>query len=122
MKTVLIVDDSPSVREQVADVLGGAGYRVVEAEDGLDALTKLANTPEVELVISDINMPQLNGLEMLERIRSEGRHTDVPVIMLTTEGQPALITRAKKSGAKAWIVKPFKPALLVAAVRKFLPN
>lgn len=122
MKTILIVDDSPSVREEVAEVLSEAGYLVVEAEDGMDALAKLAVTADIGLVVSDINMPKLNGLEMIERIKSDGLHPGLPVVMLTSEGQPALIARAKKAGAKGWIVKPFKRELLVAAIRKLLPN
>lgn len=120
MRTVLIVDDSASVRAQVAEVLGAAGYLVVEAEDGLDALAKLAATQDVGLVVCDVNMPNLNGFDMIERMKADEK--SIPVVMLTSEGQPALIARARKAGAKGWIVKPFKSELLVAAVRKLLSS
>jgi two-component system chemotaxis response regulator CheY len=117
MKKILVVDDSPSVRQQVGMALTQAGYSVVEAVDGLDGLSKLA-TPGVSLVISDINMPRMNGLEMVEKMKADARLSSVPVVMLTSEGQPAIIERAKKAGAKGWIIKPFKADLLVAAVKK----
>jgi two-component system chemotaxis response regulator CheY len=122
MKTVLVVDDSPTVRQQVAQALGPAGYTVMEAGDGMDALAKLGASPEIALIISDINMPRMNGLEMLEKVKSDGNHPNLPVLMLTSEGQPAMIERARKFGAKGWIVKPFKPELLLAATRRLLPD
>ena len=94
----------------------GAGFTVVEAVDGVDALTKLAAAPTTRLIVCDVNMPRMNGVEFLERLLSEG--SALPVVMLTTEGQPELIQRAKALGAKGWIVKPFKPDLLIAAVKK----
>jgi two-component system chemotaxis response regulator CheY len=72
------------------------------------------------MVICDVNMPLMNGLDMLEKLHADAKHASVPVVMLTTEGQPALIDRAKKAGAKGWIVKPFKPDLMLAAVTKLL--
>jgi two-component system chemotaxis response regulator CheY len=120
MKQILLVDDSPSVRQQVRLALTEAGYTVIEANDGLDGLAKLAATPDVGLIISDINMPQMNGLEMIEKLRSDGKNVGLPVLMLTSEGEPALIARAKKAGVKAWVVKPFKAVMLLAAVRKLI--
>nr|HEX4318928.1 response regulator [Kofleriaceae bacterium] len=115
MKKVLVVDDSATVRQQVGTALVQAGFQVVEAVDGLDALDKVSGAA---MVICDVNMPRMNGLEMIERMHADPAYTSVPVLMLTTEGQPALIQRAKKAGAKGWVVKPFKADLLVAAVKK----
>jgi len=115
MKKVLVVDDSPTVRQQVGMALTQAGYAVVEAVDGVDGLAKVDGT---SMVICDVNMPRMNGLEMLERLHADAKYSSLPVLMLTTEGQPALIERAKKAGAKGWVVKPFKAELLVAAVKK----
>jgi two-component system chemotaxis response regulator CheY len=115
--TVLVVDDSLMVRQQVSRALLGAGFDVVEAYDGVDALEKLAARPETSLLVLDVNMPNMGGLELLEKLRSSA-HARVPVVMLTTEGQPRLMQQAKALGAKGWIIKPFKPELLVAAVHK----
>lgn len=116
--TVLVVDDSRMVRQQVSRALTDAGFSVVEAQDGVDALAKLAVTPDMALVVLDVNMPNMGGLELLERLRSSGQYAALPIVMLTTEGQPALMQQAKALGAKGWIIKPFKPELFVAAVRR----
>ena len=113
---VLVIDDSLMVRQQVSRALTAAGFTITEAGDGLDALQKLASNPATKLVVCDVNMPRMSGIEFLERLRQDG--STLPVVMLTTEGQPALIQRAKALGAKGWIVKPFKPELLVAAAKK----
>jgi len=118
VKKILIVDDSATVRQQVGMALTQAGYGIVEAVDGLDALAKL--DPSIALMICDVNMPRLDGLSTLEKMRTEGRWAAVPVVMLTTEGIPALMARAKAAGAKGWIIKPFKAELLVAAVKRLL--
>ena len=110
---IMVIDDSMMVRKQVGMALGAAGFTVVEASDGADALEKLEKHADVALVVCDVNMPRMNGLEFLENVRA-----GLPVMMLTTEGQPELIQRAKALGAKGWLVKPFKPDLLVAAARK----
>ena len=119
-KKVLVVDDSPTVRQQVGLALKQAGYEVVEATDGADGVAKVGGDPDIGMVILDVNMPRMNGLEMLETVKAGGKNADLPVIMLTSEGQQSLIERAKKAGAKGWIVKPFKAELLVAAVKKLL--
>jgi two-component system, chemotaxis family, chemotaxis protein CheY len=119
-KKVLIVDDSPTVRQQVGLALKQAGYEIVEATDGADGVAKLGSDADIGMVILDVNMPRMNGLEMLETVKASGANANLPVIMLTSEGQQALIDRAKKAGAKGWIVKPFKAELLVAAVKKLL--
>ncbi|HEX5656852.1 MAG TPA: response regulator [Polyangiales bacterium] len=119
-KKVLVVDDSPTVRQQVSLALKQAGFEVVEATDGADGVSKVGSDPSIGMVILDVNMPRMNGLEMLETIKAGGQNAGLPVIMLTSEGQQSLIDRAKKAGAKGWIVKPFKAELLVAAVKKLL--
>ncbi len=118
MGKVLVVDDSMMIRKQVSSALTQAGFSVVEACDGADALKKLDETAEVALVVCDVNMPNMNGLEFLEAVRGQPTHASVSVVMLTTEGQNDLIQRAKALGAKGWIMKPFKPDLLVAAAKK----
>jgi two-component system, chemotaxis family, chemotaxis protein CheY len=115
---VLVVDDSMMIRQQVGTALIAAGFDVVDAKDGLDALEQLKAHKDVEVVVCDVNMPTMNGLEFLESLRSDSALSDIPVMMLTTESQFARIQRAKVLGAKAWILKPFKPDLLIAAVKK----
>ena len=120
MKRVLVVDDSATVRQQVGNALREAGYDVTEAVDGFDGAEKINTDRSIAMVICDVNMPRVNGLEMLEQVKKDPKNASLPVVMLTTEGQPALIDRAKKSGAKGWIIKPFKAELLVAAVKKLV--
>jgi two-component system chemotaxis response regulator CheY len=117
-KKVLIIDDSASVRRQVSAVLVQAGFEVLEAMDGLDGAEQIRAETDLGLVICDVNMPQLNGLDMLESLKEEIALRGLPVVMLTTEGQPDAMARAKGLGAKGWIVKPFKEHLLVGAVKK----
>ncbi len=120
MKKVLVVDDSATVRQQVGLALKEGGFEMIEATDGLDGAAKIGSLPDIGMVILDVNMPGMNGIEMLEKVKQIEANASLPVIMLTTEGQHSLIERAKKAGAKGWIVKPFKPELLVAAVRKLI--
>lgn len=115
-KKILVVDDSPTIRQQVGSALGQAGFDVVEAIDGMDAFGKMA--PAISMMICDINMPRMNGLELVEKMHGDARWTGIPVVMLTTEGDPGHIARAKKAGAKGWIIKPFKADLLVATVQR----
>jgi two-component system, chemotaxis family, chemotaxis protein CheY len=117
-RRVLIVDDSATIRQQVRMALAQAGFDVVEAADGEDGIAKIRSDSQIAAVICDINMPKKTGLELIEEIRAGGANSQVPIVMLTTEGQPALVQRAKQAGAKGWIIKPFKAALLVAAVQK----
>lgn len=116
-KTIVVVDDSQTVRQQVGTTLVRGGFRIVEATDGREGLDAILSTADVAAVICDVNMPNMNGLELLEALSKEAANT-LPVLMLTTEGRPELVERAKKAGAKGWIVKPFKPELLLAAVKK----
>lgn len=117
-KKVLVVDDSASVRQQVALALGQAGFDVVEASDGREGASAIAGDRDIKMVICDVNMPNMNGLEMLAAVKSKPENAGLPVVMLTTEGHPGLIKQAKESGAKGWILKPFKADQLVAAVQK----
>ncbi|MFT5582980.1 MAG: two-component system chemotaxis response regulator CheY [Cognaticolwellia sp.] len=117
-KKILVVDDSSTVRQQVRIALSQAGYTVVEAVDGMDGQSKIRENSDLAMVICDVNMPRMSGLQMLEAVRKSGCAVGVPIVMLTSEAQPALIRQAKAQGAKGWIVKPFKAEMLVAAVNK----
>lgn len=115
---ILTVDDSISMRALLRMTLCGNGYEVVEAEDGLAALS-LLETDEFDLIITDINMPHLDGFGLIERLRGEQRrHVDRPILVLTTESSEEKKARARRAGATGWIVKPFDPEKLVAAVRR----
>jgi two-component system chemotaxis response regulator CheY len=116
VKKILIVDDSVTVRQQVKLALVPAGYEVIEAVDGLDGLEKIRGHADLSAVLCDVNMPNMTGLEMIASIQTEG--ISAPIIMLTSEGQPSLVRRARESGAKGWIVKPFKIDLLLATIKK----
>jgi two-component system, chemotaxis family, chemotaxis protein CheY len=115
MKTILLVDDSVTVRQQVGLALKQAGYAIMEADDGRAGLLMLARSG-ISMVICDINMPRMNGLEMLEALQRNPRLAAIPVIMLTSERHPALMERAKTAGASAWITKPFNAEALLNAV------
>jgi two-component system chemotaxis response regulator CheY len=117
-KVVLTVDDSASVRQMVSFALRSAGYDVVEAVDGADALSKLASS--MHLVITDLNMPRVDGIELIKQIRTGTANKYVPILMLTTESQPAKKQEAKAAGATGWIVKPFRPEQLLAVVDRVL--
>lgn len=117
-KKVLVVDDSSTVRQLIRAALVPAGFVVLEATDGVDGTEKVRGDCEIALILCDVNMPRMNGLEMVEAVRKKPAAASVPIIMLTTEGDPTLVARAKAAGAKGWIVKPFKPELLVAAAKK----
>lgn len=118
-KTILIVDDSASVRQVVGIALKGAGYSVVEANDGQDALKKL-DQQRVHLVISDVNMPNMDGLTLLKSLKSRQDTKFTPVIMLTTESEQSKKEQGRAAGAKAWVVKPFQPQQMLAAVSKLI--
>jgi two-component system chemotaxis response regulator CheY len=117
MKTILVVDDSSTVRQQVSMALKQAGFAILEAADGEEGLATVNQNPGIAMVVCDVNMPILNGLEMVERIKKQPEHRALPILMLTTEGQPSMIKRAKQAGAVGWIVKPFDANQLVEAAR-----
>jgi two-component system chemotaxis response regulator CheY len=118
-KTILIVDDSASLRQVVSIALKGAGYDVVEARDGQDALTKL-NGQRIHLIISDVNMPNMDGISFVREAKQLPAYKFTPVIMLTTESQESKMAEGKAAGAKAWVVKPFQPAQMLDAVSKLI--
>ena len=117
-KVILTVDDSASVRQMVKFTLVDAGYTVIEAVDGQDALTKL--TRPVNLVITDLNMPNLDGIGLIRRLRANPACKGIPIIMLTTESQDARKQEGKAAGATGWIVKPFATQQLLAVVKRVL--
>ncbi len=117
-KTVLTVDDSASVRQMVTFTLWTAGYEVIEAVNGRDALGKLDRP--VHLVITDLNMPEMDGIQLLKQLRSSISHKYTPVIVLTTESQDSKKQEARAAGATGWIVKPFRQEQLLGAIKKVL--
>ena len=119
-KVIMTVDDSTTVRQMVSFTLGDAGYQVVEASDGRDALSKLGESTTVDMLITDLNMPNLDGIELIKNVRTQARHKFVPILMLTTESQDAKKQQGKAAGASGWIVKPFSATQLVEVVRKLL--
>lgn len=120
MAQVLVVDDSSTVRNEVAGFLKSSGLRVIEAIDGRDGLDKLKSTPSIKLVISDVNMPNIDGLTMAEKIRSDLKNAAVNIIMLTTENSPAMKERGKAAGIKGWIVKPFNGPAVLSSLQKLV--
>lgn len=118
-KTIMTVDDSASVRLMVKFTLSGLGFEIVEAVDGNDALRKIGKKP-VHMLITDINMPELDGISLVKKVREIPAYRFIPIIMLTTESQEEKKREGKKAGATGWIVKPFRPDQLVAVVRKVM--
>lgn len=116
-KTILIVDDSASMRQVVGIALKGAGYDVIEGRDGKDALSKLTGQ-KVHLIISDVNMPVMDGISFLKAVKQLPAYKFTPVIMLTTEAAEQKKLEGQAAGARAWVVKPFQPAQLLGAVQK----
>src|SRR5689334_25409478 len=110
--TILAVDDSASMRAVVRFTLEGAGYQALEASDGQDALAKL--TRDVRLILTDLNMPRMDGIELVKQIRANPQFRGLPIVMLTTESQEVRKQAGRAAGATAWIVKPFKPEQLLA--------
>lgn len=116
-KTIMIVDDSASMRRVVSIALKGAGYDVLEGVDGSDALTKLTGQ-KVHLIISDVNMPVMDGITFLKSVKQMPAYKFTPVIMLTTESDESKKREGQSAGARAWVVKPFQPERLVDAVQR----
>jgi two-component system chemotaxis response regulator CheY len=118
-KTILIVDDSPSVRQVVRMTLKSAGYEVLEGVDGADALTKL-DGQKIHLIISDVNMPRMDGITFVREAKKLPAYKFTPIVMLTTESDEKKKAEGQAAGAKAWVVKPFQPAQMLAAVSKLI--
>ena len=117
-KRILAVDDFPSVRQMVKLTLAGAGYDIVEAGDGAEGLSK-ARASTLDMVVTDLNMPVLNGLGLIRELRKLPAYRGVPILFLTTESDPEMKQQAKAAGATGWITKPFQQDQLVAIVRKY---
>jgi two-component system, chemotaxis family, chemotaxis protein CheY len=118
-KTILSVDDSASIRQMVKLTLSGAGYEVVQAGDGAEGLAKARDTT-VDLIVTDLNMPVMNGLDLIRELRKLPAYKGVPILFLTTESDAAMKQEAKSAGATGWITKPFQQEQLVAVVRKVI--
>lgn len=118
-RTVMIVDDSASMRQLVGFTLKDAGFDVLAATDGRDAISKL-NGVKVEMIITDLNMPNMNGIELIKQVRSMPGYKFAPIVMLTTESQESKKSEGKTAGASGWIVKPFTPGQLLGVVKKFI--
>ena len=119
VKKVLVIDDSETIRSVAAAALSRAGFEVLEAADGIQGLA-CAATNDISVIILDVNMPGLNGLEMLEKLVAEPRTAHLPVVMLTAEAHEAMIERAKHLGARGWMIKPIKPEHLVSVVTRLI--
>ncbi|MEE9337021.1 MAG: response regulator [Methylococcaceae bacterium] len=118
-KTILIVDDSASVRTVVSTALKGAGYDVIQGCDGKDAISKMTGN-KIHMIISDVNMPNMDGIEFVKEVKKMPAYKFTPICMLTTESEASKMQEGKAAGAKAWIVKPFQPPKLLAAVEKLV--
>ena len=119
-KRILTVDDSRTMRDMLKAALTTAGFETVQAEDGVHGLEVLGQN-SVDLIITDINMPNMDGFELIERIRGEDRYRGLPILVLTTESSPEKKARARESGATGWLVKPFQPEQLVSVIRRVSP-
>lgn len=117
---ILIVDDAKTIRQQVNFTLSKGGFEVIEAVDGLDGIEKLKQNKDIKAIISDINMPNMDGLEMVAAINGNNTLPHPPILILTTEGATEMVQQAKKAGASGWIIKPFKPEVLLEAVKKLI--
>jgi two-component system, chemotaxis family, chemotaxis protein CheY len=120
VKRVLAVDDSRTMRDMVCFTLRGAGFEVFEAEDGLKAIAALGNA-KVDAIITDINMPNMDGISLIRKLRADGRHKMTPIVILTTESDAAKKAEGRAAGATAWLVKPFAPEKLIDVVNKICP-
>lgn len=119
MHSILAVDDSPSMRKMVSFTLTGAGYKVVEAVDGMDALEK-AEAQHVDLILADQNMPRLDGIGLTKRLREHPRFKNTPILILTTESSDQMKQAGRAAGATGWLVKPFDPNRLIEVIQKVI--
>jgi two-component system, chemotaxis family, chemotaxis protein CheY len=115
VKKVLVVDDSETIRLEVGRTLGPAEFSVIEARDGAEGLATARANPDLALIVLDVNMPVMNGLDMLDRLKQDTKTAPIPVLLLTTEAQESLMKRAKQAGARGWLIKPVKPDTLLKA-------
>ena len=120
MAQILVVDDSSTVRNEVGDFLKNNRLSIALAVDGRDGLAKLKADPAIKLIVCDVNMPNMDGLTMAEKVRSELNNSAVSIIMLTTENSPVMKERGKAAGIKGWIVKPFKGDAVLATFKKLV--
>ncbi len=120
-KTALIVDDSPTMRQMVAFTLTNAGFTVIEAEHGKDAVSKVAGGPKLDIVVTDLNMPEMDGITLIKELRQLSAFKFTPILMLTTESAMEKKQAGKEAGATGWIVKPFKPDVLLKTIARVLP-
>lgn len=120
MAQILVVDDSSTVRNEVGDFLKNNGFSIALAVDGRDGLVKLKADPAIKLIVCDVNMPNMDGLTMAEKVRGELGNSAVSIIMLTTENSPSMKERGKAAGIKGWIVKPFKGDAVLATFKKLV--
>jgi len=118
-KTILAVDDSSSIRQMIVFTLKGAGYQVVEAVDGNDGLNK-AKANAIDLILTDQNMPNMDGLTMIKNLRAGAKYRATPILMLTTESSDAMKSQGRAAGATGWLVKPFDPQKLLEVVKKVI--
>lgn len=118
-KQILVVDDSKSVREHLVNVLTEAGFEVLQAGDGVKGRATILKSKALSFVICDVNMPHMDGIEMVRQVKADPEFADLPIVMLTTEGQPELIKQAKEAGASGWLVKPFEKTKLVKLAQQF---
>ncbi|WP_019613968.1 response regulator [Psychromonas ossibalaenae] len=120
-KTIMVVDDSASIRQVVSLTLKGAGFEVITANDGQDALAKLqANKTKINLIITDVNMPKMDGITLVKEAKKLPAYKFTPMMMLTTEASDSKKQQGRGAGAKAWLVKPFQPPMLLTAVSKLV--
>ena len=120
-KTALVVDDSPTMRQMVALTLTNAGFKVVEAEHGRDAVNKVTGGEKMDIVVTDLNMPEMDGITLIKELRKMAAFRFTPILMLTTESAEDKKKAGKEAGATGWIVKPFNPELMLKVIAKVLP-
>jgi two-component system, chemotaxis family, chemotaxis protein CheY len=123
-KYIMIIDDAKAIREVVGHVLSSEGYEIIEATDGIDALKKLDSKTDVDLFICDVNMPNMDGMTFLDKVKNDPAYSSyrfTPFVMLTTESGSDMRAKGMEAGLKAWLIKPFQPPALIDTVKKILP-
>lgn len=118
-RMIMTVDDSLSIRQMVSFVLAREGYEILEAANGEDAEKKL-DSHDVHMMITDLNMPKMNGIDLIKKVRSKPKYRFMPIVMLTTESEESKVLEGKAAGATGWIIKPFRPDQLIGVVKKVL--